>query len=312
MANKLFNSSVFALGLAFVGPALAQHTSYYLNKNETVSQLLYDRLKISPIYRSGALKKILKYNNLSEASSKNLSPGTEIKIPAEFLVEQPKEVSEPVEVAKEPLPETKVEEAPEEHFEIDFKKWVALGVKPTLINGSGKNDNTSFALYIVKPDLETGVSFTHSRHFLKASINGGYIYLAKDEKRAGQQSFLLGEGHLTYNYLFSDFGIGPKLSYGQRMVFITTPNNKYELLSPWLMGVGPSIRWKNLELSYLVYPEKKIKSGTKTDSNKSFALNYEPGIGNNGWRFRGAYLENSTESIQSNQYELSSSYIWYY
>lgn len=66
------------LTITLTEPALAE--VHYLQQNESVSELLYNRIKISPIYRGGLLKKVLDENGISQEKSLKLRTGTPIKI----------------------------------------------------------------------------------------------------------------------------------------------------------------------------------------------------------------------------------------
>lgn len=303
-------------------PALADKV-FDLREDENVSRLLYDRLKIEPIYKNGLLKEILDYNQLSIESAKKLPVGTPIKIPAHIEIPTQSIAIEPETTPVVTSPELPSEEPSEEPVEtpvevvtesapLNLIKWVGIGAKPAILSGEGKETETSYAMLLLKGSLEGGIGSKTDRHELLFSVNGDFAYLQKDDALDGSNSLFLAETNFTYRYLVSSVWLGLHLNYGQRMVFIPKTDKKYELRTPWLYGIGPTLAWNNFTASYLLYPEQSVKSDVKTEMNQSFILTYEFIKNNRGWKFSGALLQNSTEDIDGQQIEFGARYLWYF
>ena len=299
-------------------PALADKV-FDLRENENVSRLLYDRLKIEPIYKNGLLKEILDYNQLSIESAKKLPVGTPIKIPAHIEIPTQSIAIEPETTPVVTSPELPSEEPVETPVEVvtesaplNLIKWVGIGAKPAILSGEGKETETSYAMLLLKGSLEGGIGSRTDRHEFLFSVNGDYAYLQKDKALKGSNSLFLAESNLTYRYLINSFWLGLHFNYGQRMIFVPKPEKKYELLTPWLYGVGPTLAWNSFSLSYLFFPEQSVKSEVKTEMNQSFILTYELIKNNRGWKFSGAVLQNSTQDIDGRQVELGAHYLWYF
>jgi hypothetical protein len=85
------------------------YTIYQMEQGETVSNVLMDKLRISPIYGRGkTLDYVLKSNGLTRRSSKSLPIGFELKIPSSLL--PLKEISRP----PSPFEESKATPVPQE------------------------------------------------------------------------------------------------------------------------------------------------------------------------------------------------------
>lgn len=77
----------------------------HLNKGETISDLLYTKLGLSPIYApSRLLKDVLIFNKLDKAKAKSLKTGYEVKIPKRLLKATPEPEINPATPQVEKLP----------------------------------------------------------------------------------------------------------------------------------------------------------------------------------------------------------------
>lgn len=300
-------------------PALAENV-FELREGENISRLLYDRLNISTIYKNGLLQEVLKYNGLTEEAAKKLPVGAAVKlpehidIPSQSIAVTPEEAPVVVQEApEEPAPEeTITTEEPSALSSTNLLKWLSLGVKPATLSGEGNKTDTSYAMLLLKASAEAGLGLKTDHHEALLGVSGDFAYLKDDKALKGSNSLFLGETNLTYRYLVNSVWLGLHFNYGQRMVFVPKPAQKYELLTPWLYGIGPTIKWNNFSASYLFYPEQTVDSEVKTEMNQSFILTYEMIENNRGWKFSGAILENSTEDIDGQQLEFGARYVWYF
>lgn len=298
--------AAFTFLILLTTPALAERV-FNLKEGEDVSRLLYERLKISTIYRNGLLQEVLKFNDLTDETAKKLPVNTPIRLPDHIVISVPEE--SPAEVIPE---ETVTTEIPEKPSTLNITKWFSLGLKPAILTGDAKDSSTSFSMVLLKASAEGGVSSKTERHEVLFGVGVDFAYLQKDEALKGNNSLFLADTNLIYRYLVKTVWLGLHFNFGQRMIFSPKPDERYEFLTPWLYGIGPTLAWNNFTMSYLLYPEQTVESGVKTQMNQGLILGYELRENNHGLKFSGTIFENSTEAIYSKQLELGARYVWYF
>lgn len=293
---------------------LGEADTYFLNEKETVSDLLYNRLKISPIYRSGYLKKTLDYNNLDFQRAQKLKIGTEIKLPsglpAGTLAIEPETKSEAVPVV-EPSVETEVEEVSTPNRTTFKQKWIAGFVFEYL---KGKSSDSSFSIQVTRPTLSYYLEKTFNDHSFEMQLTGSYFYLFADENRVGPNSNPLGEAALGYSYSFRpNFSAGLKGQYENEFYLQAKGGDKYQILFPWVYSVGPMVKFGSQQdwtLSYLVLPGQSIRSGLKTKHNYNLKLMHEHKFFDHNFQFGLNYMDNSTNVFNGQKYGVSFGYVF--
>lgn len=257
-------ATILALGSLLPSQIFAQ--TYHLQNNETVSQLLYDRLNISPIYRGGLLKKVLEYNNLDEEAARSLSVGYEIKVPEGVLTS---------EIAPEAVTQTPTENpklAPEPEVTPDLKEasnpstyTFYAAAKPTIEMMQGKIEPSSFDATLFYPAIDLGLIYESDlyRQIVEGSIN--YLTIEKDQYQTGGQNFI--NAGLSYQFLkkIQSFALGVRVQGKNNPLVVTAEDNAtYSLKNPFMFFLGPSLQWQKndylTEVNLMYAPSQKVNS----------------------------------------------------
>lgn len=238
---------------------------YYLKANETVSELLYNRLKVSPIYRNGYLEKVLKYNNISREGSTALPQGTEIRLPHSEVVE---EVQKPKEEEKNPEPEDLKTES---QF-LPILKSYYVEVAATLENFNGDiglaNINSTF-LY---PNFELGHIRTKGEYSQIFEVSLSYVVLSEDPYLAGKNKIL--NAGLNYQILKhqADWRYGLRLKYENTTLILDAESGEnYKLENPLYFSFGPSFQWHRSKF----FHEANLFYTPPSSNDLKFALGVE-------------------------------------
>lgn len=303
---------------------LAFSASYYLNSNETVSELLSDRLKIKPIYENGYLDKVLKHNNLTRAQAKRLPVGFEIRLPDENQTPEVSEVSpemaqpvaveetpaEVVEAAPEPTPEPE----PEPTAEVHVNQRIGLSFFLDQQKGEGENNDTTSSITMGRPDLSYEIRGNRTQHEFWARLGASYLKLASDDKRESGDSFFLGDSALQYSYDIGSFlSLGLRGKYGQDTYLSESGEENYKINNPWIYGVGPVMKLgnhRNWQLTYLIIPEQNVRGSLKSKSNYDLKLTYETLFLERALQFGVHYGDNSTDEMKGTKAGASVEYFF--
>lgn len=206
---------------------------YTLVKNESISQLLYDRLKISPIYKNGYLKKVLQYNDLTEKQSRSLPPGTIIYLPPSKKHAEEKIIPK--------TPEAEVVKVVSENNVGSF--YVGLTTAVEMIDAD--IEPSQFTSTFLYPQVHVGYISESKTYAHKVEASASYVNFKKDEYLSGDNQIL--NAGLFYQLLKkqNDFRYGLKLSLENSLLPITSEDqSSYEIKNPLLYSVAPSIQWK--------------------------------------------------------------------
>lgn len=298
-------SSQLALATLLISPTLLANV-YFLEKNETVSELLYNRLKISPIYRGGYLKKVLDYNKLDLETSKTLPKGTAITLPVDDQPSQIAEATEPSEVVD--APEVAVEEPVV--VQDQGKNSFYLGANAIVESMNGNIEPTSYSTVFLYPQLRLG-AFRETENYLQ-QLEGSlsYITFEKDKYMVGDNQLLnLG---LTYQLLRkqNQFRYGLKVAGENTTLVISTSDDAgYRLKNPFFLSVGPSIQWQGLkslsEVVFLYTPSQKIDSDNKMSQGLSLQLSsYRPFTERLSLGVMGGYTQHEVENVALHKFYL--------
>lgn len=177
-------------------PLCAQESgTFYLKKDETVSDLLYNRLKLSPIYgKNKHLEKVLIYNRLDLGNAKSLPIGHPIVVP-DFLMPEttqmplmtlPERKTRPDEIdqivpSEDEAPEIKLPPLKNQHY---------FSARGGIYAYSGKsNEGSSFSAGGPMGVIEYGYLFRG--HQWTNALNGSLFALCVD-CRAKDESVLSG------------------------------------------------------------------------------------------------------------------------
>lgn len=161
--------------------------TFYLKKDETVSDLLYNRLKLSPIYgKNRHLEKVLIYNKLNLGNAKSLPVGHPIIVP-DFLMDEstqtptvtlPTGNTRPVEIDQVPPSEDESPKTPEIKLPT-LKNQHYFSVRGGMYAYSGKsNEGSSFSAGGPIGVIEYGYLFRG--HEWTSSLNGSLFALCVD------------------------------------------------------------------------------------------------------------------------------------
>jgi hypothetical protein len=280
---------------------------YTLNKNETVSELLYNRLKISPIYRNGYLQKVLDFNHLSPKASKSLPIGTKIQLPP-AIKEITKEVTSELNIPSPKHTEPEVLRATNTSF--------YFGVRPTveIIKGDIKpSEITSTFFY---PHTHIGFSYESMNfiHTLEGSMS--YVSFKRDQYLEGDNNFL--NGGLFYQILKKQKNVncGVKLNAENSMLVISSENHSnYSMKNPFIISIGPSAQWQSAkfsnEVNFLYSPFQQFD--TNNDLQGSLGAqgsSYRPLGDNTQIGVVGAYSHNKLEDTVIHKASVGISIRW--
>ncbi len=310
MLQKLRNLGLFTV---LISPLVLGEV-YTLNKNETVSNLLYDRLKISPIYKGGYLRKVLEFNNLNYDTSKTLAVGTRIRLPS--TIEQR---TEPIIVKENPeqLTVYSPEELPATPEIVEpGKKSFYVSATPTVEMLKGNIEPSEFSSTFFYPKVHTGLIYdgANNRQILEGSI--AYVTFKKDQYQQGANSLV--NGCLFYQFLKKQnaFYYGLKLNAEKTTLVVTTEDQtKYSIKNPLIFSFGPSLQWQGSK--YLSEVNVLFASTQKVDSNNNLksslglqASSYRALKQNTQIGLTGGYSHNKVEDTVIHKVSLGVSMRW--
>lgn len=281
---------------------------YTLNKNETVSGLLYDRLKISPIYKGGYLKKVLEYNNLSLGATNSLPVGTEIRLPPEIettIVEStpeylPKEVPAEPEVAS------------------SAKKLFYIGARPTVEILKGVIEPSEFSSVFFYPQAHVGFIYESANYLQVLEGSIAYVTFKRDEFLEGNNNLL--NGGLFYQILqkHSPFYYGFKINAENSTLVITSENQaNYSIKNPLIFSLGPSFQWQSSkyinELNVLYAPTQKVDGNNDLKSSLGLQASGHRAMGKDAQiGVVGGYSHNQVEHTVIHKASLGISVRWHF
>lgn len=251
------------LTITLTVPALAE--IHYLQENESVSELLYNRLKISPIYRGGLLKKVLNENGISQEKSLKLRTGTPIKIGEELPVAA--EASAEPESQPEAVEPTVV---PEETAAVvdpttpkKYGSFVQLNAGMEYL--SGNVEPSKFSSFYFNPQLKLGFEIEGSDYYQRLEASVIYVSFAKDKYMKGKNNFFNPGASYQLLKKFNSFHFGGKISADSAVQVVgSEAGDHYRLRNPLLLSAGPVLNWhgdKILgEFSVLYIPKQEVDS----------------------------------------------------
>ncbi len=273
--------SLFALLLVTYAYSAHAQNSFRLNANETISDALYYRLKISPIYgNNGYLKRVLDLNNLDERSAHSLRPGREIQLPndvidpdevlSESIVENDPNKSEALELSGEPKP-------------ISMQVIVRTYVQGTLVYnylyGAQENGDSSFKTHLVRPEFSAGIIRESQKTILKAHVGVAPQILAQDEARKGSGFMWLGVMEAAALYKFDAyFKRGVHVRYKQSLFMLPEGEEAYRIHRPWIATFGPRLEIGDKHIggiSVLYKPHQNVTGPTHTVGDFDVVMNYQ-------------------------------------
>lgn len=247
--------------MTLVYSSVAMSETHYLKKDESVSELLYNRLKISPIYRGGYLNKVLEYNQLNFEKSKTLPEGKEIKLPGSetFASETAPEVT------PDPVADVPVEENHKDNIYSPtpgvLKPYVTLNAM--IESMSGDIEPASFSSTYFFPQLKFGFFHDSEKIIHQVEAGASYVTFKKDKYMEGDNA--LTNGHVFYQILKkqSQFRWGLKISGDSSTMIVSIPDGSgYKLKNPFLLSFGPSFQWQGAkilsELNLLYSPSHEV------------------------------------------------------
>lgn len=271
--KKLYKEIVLAT--LMVTPSVWSQV-YYLKANETVSELLYNRLKVTPIYRNGYLDKVLKHNNLSRETSKALPQRTEIRLPPPEIVE---EVQKPKEVEKIPEPEVFKAESPS----LPILKSYYVEAVAILENLSWDIESANINSTFLYPRFELGHIRTKGEYTQVFEASLSYVVLTEDPYLEGKSKVL--NAGLNYQILKhqADWRYGLKFKYENTTLILGAKSGEnYKLENPLYFSIGPSLQWHNSKF----FHEANLFYTPPSNNDLKFALGVEASsyysIGNQG------------------------------
>jgi hypothetical protein len=247
------NSSILCLIGASMAAPLAQAEIYELLPGETISELLHNRLGITPIYQ-GYLQKVLKFNNLTMEDTKKLPQGTKIALPSDEH--------------KLPVPTPSVKSPAPPASTASYSYFIESG--PTIEIMSG-NRPAVFSSSFFYPHLNLGVirNTDSWSHQLQATL--AYITVDQDQYLLGENQ-LFNKG-LEYQVTKKEKKLNPGLIAAfenTTLIAVTADRKNYRLRNPYLFSFGPNLNWHtrrtHTDLTALYSP------GTAVDSDHQ--LNY--------------------------------------
>lgn len=257
--------------------AAALGSEYFLRPGETVSNLLFNRLNIKPIYsKNGVLEQVLKSNGLTLEKAKKLPVGYPIfitgdKSPSEDSPkEQIKTISEPIPEETLNLPEPILNELPTRYVILDGS------LNYFSFKGEGSNGNINGATVYPK----VGANFIHysSKYIFKAGTHLAVYYFIDDSANRGKTGFILPSFEGNALKRIGPVNIGLMASYKSHIFFKSYNDATYELKSPWFYSLGPQIEWQYqsnlLGFKYQYLPTQNLGSNQKAKANTSYNLNY--------------------------------------
>ena len=307
------------LAVLTISPVAIAET-YYLQKNETVSELLYNRLKITPIYKGGYLNRVLQHNNLTLEQTKSLPEGTAINLPdvasESDIIASPAVDStpaeEPVEVTEsEPVAEPEAASQPAKHS-------FYVGAGAAVEQMKGDIDPASFSSTYFYPQAKIGF-FRESEHLLH-QVEGSlsYVTFKKDQYMEGNNALV--NAGLFYQILKkqNQFRWGFKVS-GENTTLIVSNQDAdgYKLKNPFFFSLGPTLQWQGskvlteLNLSYLpsqtVDSDNDLKSGLGGQLAGFFPVGEKLQLG-----IFGSYFRNEVEDTEITKATLGSTLRWFF
>jgi hypothetical protein len=282
---------------------------YTLNKNETVSELLYNRLKISPIYRGGYLKKVLGFNHLTLNDSKSLPVGKKIRLPR-AIAEKAVKVAPELNIQQDNQPEPVVATTANKSFYVGFKPTVEI------IKGDiGTAEIISTFYY---PQTHIGFVYESADfvQILEGSIT--YVTFKRDQYLEGKNNFL--NGGIFYQILKkkNNFFYGLKLNAKNSMLVVSSEKHaNYSIKNPLIISIGPSVQWQvakySNEVTFLYAPSQQVdanndlKSSLGVQASSYRPLGYDTQIG-----IVGGYSHNQVEDTVIHKASVGISIRWHF
>ncbi len=280
-------------------PLLARaESSYILEEKETVSELLYNRLNIKPIYR-GFLKEVLEFNQLSEQSARKLRPGKVIRLP-------------------QTIEEKVIHTESHEKIVSPISHLSYYRISGTFSRLEGKSDSeseTSFNTNLIRPELALGHMVHTNKAVFLAEASVGYQTLQNDENRKSSSSLWLGEIFLRGLWKSSDklrFGLDGKVS--QSIYVIPIEGDTYKVSSPWLGTLGPRLEFgetKILGITASWRPDQDVSGGVMSRGAMNFSADFSiPVYTNKRLLFSGSYYDQETSLYPAPLIEIKSGMVF--
>lgn len=297
----MFLFRIFILGLFIISAAqvLGQSKTYVLKKNETISELLYKRLKITPIY-NGFLKKVLIFNQMDEESAKKLRPGQIVILPDDVSVTENKS------------PEVTPNEVTNElTYQLLWTNKTYFGFFGTYsyLNGGGTNDSSpSFSSHLIRPDLSLRRTHENSKLLFLGEAKVGYQSVASDSEQISGNNIWLA-GALVRGLWKADqtFRLGFDVAWSQNLFILPANSEQYKILKPWILATGPrfEVGEKNiLGLSVSLKPAQAITGSVKLERTFNIGADLDLALfGNNRLIISSTYMDQKNELYPSALWE---------
>lgn len=271
---------------------------YYLNQGESLSELLYNRLEISPIYRNGYLKEVLIYNNLDEESAKKLPPGTPIKLPG-----LDKKVTKKEQSSEKENPTAEIVSPSSTSF-TEWRQRFGLGVAFDIFNGKEKSSPVEYSSNALRPVLEYKISRYFGEDEFSILLNASYMMFQKDESRIGDDSFFSSQVEISYLKIFlNSISAGPSIRYGNSIYFEKdSSGSNYRIINPWLYSIGGQLIFQKIwGIGFYFIPDQNLSSISKSRSNFEGIVSYNTKLMDKPVSFSLSYANNEINTFFENR-----------
>ncbi len=271
---------------------------HVLKKGSTISNLLYDELKLRPIYkRPSVLDEVFKINNLNEETAKIIPAGTVILIPMPSKKSSPtlgSEAAKHTSIPDMPFP-SKITQT-----KINFESEVRLGAELFSFSGFSKEDESDFEVASTMATIFYQIK-SKQTYFFGAQFEGGLTRFvgSKTYITDRESAHLLGGRHLGNGSIY--FMAGLKRDF----YFYSPDGNQEELVKGFAPSVGLGFEHKftsfQIGMQAVNYLSFSIDKNQKTDNNISLAVH--AGYWPSHWTNTGLVLKAQQEEKNLKSFE---------